>query len=140
MLNQPCMPLTHPASIVMSMVVEKMRLMNVEGVDIEVPDDVVIQDVVVLEEEDEVVAINLKDSNADNSDEEYEFEWDCHNVNVESNKSDKTTVTDSVREAEHHRESSSRSPPFECDSHDVIVASNETDETSITSSAHRIPL
>ena len=94
-----------------------MCLINVAGADIDVPDDVVIQDVAVLEEEDE-----------------YKFKWDCCNENVESNKSDKTTVTDSVHEAEQHRESSSHSPPFEWDSHDVIVASNETGKTSVTES------
>ena len=115
-----------------------MRLMNVDGAGNEVPDDVIIQDVVVLEEEVEFVSIKHKDPAADDSAEEYEFEWDCRNENIESNKSDKTTVTDSVREDDHHRESSSRSPPFELDIHDVIVASNETDETSITSSAHDV--
>ena len=95
LLNQPCMPSTHPASIVMSMVEGKMCLMNVADADIDVPDDVIIH---------KLADTKHKDTYADDSGEEFEFEWDGRNETLASITFDKTTVIDSLHKAKQLRE------------------------------------
>ncbi len=76
--------------------------MNVADADINIPDDVVIHDVAVPDE-DEQDSI-AKVCNVDDYEKEYEVEWDCCKAIVATNKSNVTSFAGSIHEAKQLRE------------------------------------
>ncbi len=86
LLNEPCLPPDHPAFILK----EKMSVLNFANAGVHDQDE----EPPSIDEEEEVAVIvdDIADDKAEDSDEEYEFEWDRCDVMAESAQETKQIV------------------------------------------------